>query len=117
MFPHQDTPHANGGLGRRESQGSVSSAGSLDLVSPRGHVDLWSLSEGLVTKCPHVQNLILWGQGVGLLNGARSRLLGGGGCSLDTKNISVLILKSFCFHSVTFFQTPITNKQKLCVTV
>lgn len=32
---HQDPPHANGGLGRRESQGSVSSAGSLDLVSPR----------------------------------------------------------------------------------
>ncbi|XP_054564390.1 regulator of G-protein signaling 12 isoform X2 [Eptesicus fuscus] len=26
-----DAPHANGGLGRRESQGSVSSAGSLDL--------------------------------------------------------------------------------------
>ncbi|EPQ20415.1 Regulator of G-protein signaling 12 [Myotis brandtii] len=26
-----DPPHANGGLGRRESQGSVSSAGSLDL--------------------------------------------------------------------------------------
>lgn len=28
-----DAPHANGGLHRRESQGSVSSAGSLDLVS------------------------------------------------------------------------------------
>lgn len=28
-----DVLHANGGLGRRESQGSVSSAGSLDLVS------------------------------------------------------------------------------------
>ena len=30
-----DALHANGGLGRRESQGSVSSAGSLDLVSAR----------------------------------------------------------------------------------
>lgn len=30
-----DGLHANGGLGRRESQGSVSSAGSLDLVSAR----------------------------------------------------------------------------------
>lgn len=78
MFPHQDAPHANGGLGRRESQGSVSSAGSLDLVSPRGHVDLWSLSEGLATKRPRLQNLILWGRRVGLLNGARSRLLVGG---------------------------------------
>lgn len=43
-FPHPDAPHANGGLGRRESQGSVSSAGSLDLVSharpgPEGLVD------------------------------------------------------------------------------
>ena len=42
MFPHQEPLHANGGLGRRESQGSVSSAGSLDLVShrlppPKGH--------------------------------------------------------------------------------
>lgn len=32
---HPEPPHTNGGLGRRESQGSVSSAGSLDLVSPR----------------------------------------------------------------------------------
>lgn len=34
MFAHPAPLHANGGLGRRESQGSVSSAGSLDLVSP-----------------------------------------------------------------------------------
>lgn len=42
MSPPQEPLHANGGLGRRESQGSVSSAGSLDLVShcrprPKGH--------------------------------------------------------------------------------
>lgn len=44
---HQEPLHANGGLGRRESQGSVSSAGSLDLVSPHlpsptGHTASWS---------------------------------------------------------------------------
>ncbi|XP_045429971.1 regulator of G-protein signaling 12 isoform X3 [Pipistrellus kuhlii] len=35
-----DAPHANGGLGRRESQGSVSSAGSLDLSGEREPLDL-----------------------------------------------------------------------------
>lgn len=72
-----DPAHANGGLGRRESQGSMTSAGSLDLVSPRKAVSL-----------------------------VRELLHGWGGRPLSSKNISGFISETFSSRSGTFLWTP-----------